>query len=160
MFGKFMKGTASFKRVFFLILATGVFLFGCGKGKNSSDEEGSSSDSTATADSSADSTAAADSAEDREAAAVPVEISPVLRGDVHDYILQNATVDTEEGVDVHARVTGLIVKLNVEEGDLVARRCYAGWRMMIIAWPGTKRRSIMTNSVRITIAWKICTRSN
>jgi membrane fusion protein, multidrug efflux system len=67
--------------------------------------------------------AATDSSADvrKPVTAVPVEVSSVTRGDVHDYILQNATLDTEDGVDVHARVTGLVKKLNVEEGDKVAQ---------------------------------------
>ena len=120
-FSKPIKAKSYLPQVFLLIVIAVVFLICCGKEENNSAAEGSSNDSTATADSIADSTAAADSAKDREATAVPVEVSSVLRGDVHDYILQNATIDTEEGVDVHARVAGLVEKLNVEEGDFVAR---------------------------------------
>jgi len=93
--------------VFSLAAVTAVFLYSRGSGGDGAAAAGLDSESTAVTDSSS-------SGGDRETAmAVPVEVA--------NYILQNATVDTEEGVDVHARVTGLIVKLNVEEGDLVAR---------------------------------------
>ncbi|MBN2287717.1 MAG: efflux RND transporter periplasmic adaptor subunit [Candidatus Glassbacteria bacterium] len=120
MYRKLMKPETSVRRLLILALTAAVFLVCCGKGQDQASGEEGKADSTAAADSSADSTAVADSAKAREAA-VPVEISPVKRGDVHDYILQNATVDTEEGVDVHARVAGLVERLNVEEGDRAAR---------------------------------------
>ena len=123
-FGKYIKGMGSLRQALLLITAAAIFTVCCGKGKDNPEGSDSNNDSTATADSSADSTATADTSssdkDKKELTFVPVEISSVELGEVYDYILQNATVDTEEGVDVHARVAGLVVKLNVEEGDWVA----------------------------------------
>ncbi len=81
-----------------------------------------SSDSSAAADS----TAKADSiarvaSEEAEARAVPVVVTEVKRGEVFDYIQQNATVDTENAVEVYSRLTGEVVALAVEEGARVAK---------------------------------------
>ncbi|MEA2062847.1 MAG: efflux RND transporter periplasmic adaptor subunit [Gemmatimonadota bacterium] len=99
----------------FLLLAGGfVLLTGCDKGKGDETAAGSDKDSTAVADS-------ADQDSTEVVLAVPVEVSGVKMGDVHDYILQNATVDTEEGVDVYSRLVGVVVKLVAEEGDRIRR---------------------------------------
>ncbi len=107
--------TNSFRLSILLIAIVAVFHISYGRGDNN----------TAAADSSSDSTAAAENASPAEnqepARGVPVEVSCVQRGDVHDYILQNTTVDTEEGVEVYSRLVGVVRKLCVEEGDRVAQ---------------------------------------
>ena len=102
---KSISRTNSLRLLVLLIVIAAVFHISSGEGDNS--------------------TAAAEVGspkEDREAArGVPVEVSCLQRGDVHDYILQNTTVDTEEGVEVYSRLVSVVQELNVEEGDLVAR---------------------------------------
>ena len=122
-----------------LILSCCVMFVSCGRDSKADTSDSLAADSAAagTADSSAviadsgskaanDSLAKADSTkkaeeQKREASAVPVEVAVVERGEVHDFILQNSTVDTEEGVDVYSRQVGEVVKLNVEEGSRVAK---------------------------------------
>ena len=115
-----------------LILSCCVLLVSCGRESKAGTPDTPAADSAAavTADSTSkaanDSLAKADSVkkaeeQKREAAAVPVEVAVIERGEVHDFILQNSTVDTEEGVDVYSRQVGEVVKLNVEEGSRVAR---------------------------------------
>ena len=115
-----------------LILSCCVLLVSCGRESKAGTPNTPAADSATavTADSTSkaanDSLAKADSVkkaeeQKREAAAVPVEVAVIERGEVHDFILQNSTVDTEEGVDVYSRQVGEVVKLNVEEGRRVAR---------------------------------------
>ena len=86
---------------------------GCGGSKKS--DEKTKPDSLATTDSTS-----ADSTKD-EKLVIPVEIASVIKDEVHDYILQSATVDTEDGVEVFPRISGVLVAMSVEEGDHVAQ---------------------------------------
>ncbi len=52
---------------------------------------------------------------------IPVEVTPVVRGDISSYLLYNATLETEEMVDIYSRISGLVEKLFVEEGDWVKK---------------------------------------
>ncbi len=83
------------------------------QGKNEADSSTAVADSAAKADSVA--------REDAEARAVPVVVAGVERGEVFDFILQNASVDTEDAVDVYSRLTGEVVELAVEEGSRVKK---------------------------------------
>lgn len=59
--------------------------------------------------------------------AVPVEVLPVQRQAIADYLETNGTLEAENEVDIVARIGGPIVELNVEEGmpvkagDVLAR---------------------------------------
>ncbi len=50
---------------------------------------------------------------------IPVEVTPVVRGDIANYLLYNSTVETEQTVDVFSRISGLVEKIYVEEGNRV-----------------------------------------
>lgn len=54
------------------------------------------------------------------AVAIPVEIDRIIRKDMVDYILASTTVEALREVEVFAQTTGIIEKLNVEEGDNVS----------------------------------------
>ncbi|HUU28061.1 MAG TPA: efflux RND transporter periplasmic adaptor subunit [archaeon] len=112
--GKAILGSGSLRLIFILVVTAAVIFFSYGRVDNASASKNTKADSTAQAEK--DSSAA-----QREVNAVPVEITEVRRGVVNDYILQNATVDTEEGAEVYSRLVGVIVGLNVEEGDRVAQ---------------------------------------
>ncbi|HUU28054.1 MAG TPA: efflux RND transporter periplasmic adaptor subunit [archaeon] len=114
IFGKSWTPAGTLRLIFLLFLIAASFFLCCKKGNNAPAGKDAKADSTAQAEK--DSLAA-----EREAAAVPVEISPMRRGDVYDYILQNATVDTEEGVEVYSKLMGVMVELRVEEGDHVSQ---------------------------------------
>ena len=110
-----------------LIALANVSMTACGE--NGMVKEGQS-DSSAVVNSdsanSPDSASLADSAarvagEEAEARAVPVVVAGVERGEVYDFILQNASVDTEDAVDVYSRLTGEVVELAVEEGTRVKK---------------------------------------
>lgn len=51
--------------------------------------------------------------------AVPVEISPVVRGDISAYYSTTATLEAEEEATVVAKVRGIVREIKVEEGDNV-----------------------------------------
>ncbi|MBN2287715.1 MAG: hypothetical protein JXQ83_00185, partial [Candidatus Glassbacteria bacterium] len=76
--------------VFALVIAGAVYLYS--QEREAGGSAGASPDTDSTASAVKDSSAG----DQKAASAVPVEVSAVFRGDVHDYILQNATVDTEE----------------------------------------------------------------
>jgi membrane fusion protein (multidrug efflux system) len=50
---------------------------------------------------------------------VPVEVAAVSMGDISAYFTGTATVEAEEETDVVAKVSGVVEKLYVEEGDFV-----------------------------------------
>jgi len=52
---------------------------------------------------------------------IPVEITPVVRGDISNYLLYNSTVETEQTVDIFSRIPGLVEKIYVEEGNRVKK---------------------------------------
>ena len=53
------------------------------------------------------------------AAAVPVRAEPVIRGTITAFVETHARLEAERWVDVLARTTGLVTKIDVEEGDRV-----------------------------------------
>lgn len=53
--------------------------------------------------------------------AVPVEVTPVVRQSISAYIETNGTLEAENEVDLVARVSGPIVRLEAEEGMMVAK---------------------------------------
>jgi membrane fusion protein (multidrug efflux system) len=53
--------------------------------------------------------------------AVPVEVTTIAAGEISSYVLTNASLETEETVDIFPQVTGIVVKLRAEEGQYVKR---------------------------------------
>ncbi len=56
-----------------------------------------------------------------ELKAVPVEVTPLTRGDIASYLLYSAPLETEQTVTVFSRIQGLVEKIFVEEGQHVKR---------------------------------------
>ena len=50
---------------------------------------------------------------------VPVEVAEVTRGNISAYFSGTATIEAEEETDVVAKVSGVVKKIYVEEGDYV-----------------------------------------
>ena len=57
----------------------------------------------------------------KAAPAVPVEVAEVVRRSISSFIETNGTLEAENEVDLVARISGPIVELLVEEGDLVQK---------------------------------------
>ncbi len=55
----------------------------------------------------------------RSATAIPVEISYVTTGDIADYLMFSAALETEQTITVYSQINGLVVALFVEEGQWV-----------------------------------------
>ncbi|MGH7492902.1 MAG: efflux RND transporter periplasmic adaptor subunit, partial [bacterium] len=53
--------------------------------------------------------------------AIPVEVTKIAAGQISSFVLTNASLETEETVDIFPQVTGLVVKLLAEEGDYVKK---------------------------------------
>ncbi|MDZ7362732.1 MAG: efflux RND transporter periplasmic adaptor subunit [candidate division KSB1 bacterium] len=53
--------------------------------------------------------------------AVPVEVTTIAAGEISSYVLTNASLETEEAVDIFPQVTGIVVKLRAEEGQYVKK---------------------------------------
>ncbi len=60
---------------------------------------------------------------------VPVEITPVSRGRIHDYIRLDGVVATESQIEVYSLVSGHVAELRVEAGDRVS----AGDTLLVLA---------------------------
>ncbi len=56
-----------------------------------------------------------------ELKAVPVEVTTIAAGEISSYVLTNASLETEETVDIFPQVTGIVVKLRAEEGQYVKK---------------------------------------
>jgi RND family efflux transporter MFP subunit len=56
-----------------------------------------------------------------EIKAVPVEVTTISPGEISSYVLTNASIETEETVDIFPQVTGIVVKLLSEEGQYVKK---------------------------------------
>ena len=54
-----------------------------------------------------------------EIQAVPVEVATISSGQISSYVLTNASLETEEMVDIFPQVTGIVTKLRAEEGNYV-----------------------------------------
>ncbi len=52
---------------------------------------------------------------------VPVEVTTVTRGDIANFLLFSSTLETEQTVQVFARVSGLVEAIYVDEGDRVKK---------------------------------------
>ncbi len=52
---------------------------------------------------------------------VPVIVAPVTKGDVEKVIRYTGTVEPEEAVDVYPKISGRIISMKVDEGDVVAK---------------------------------------
>lgn len=52
---------------------------------------------------------------------VPVIVAPVATGDVEKIIRYTGTVVPEEEVDVYPKISGRIISMNVDEGDMVTK---------------------------------------
>ncbi|MEJ2635972.1 MAG: efflux RND transporter periplasmic adaptor subunit [Calditrichia bacterium] len=112
------------KRFFVLsaIIAT-FLLFGCGSKSGNNDSQNSSnpSDSTNQSPPAGQLVKEGGNPEDPENSGIPVEVTPVVRGDISNFLLYNSTLETEQMADIFSRISGLIVKLFVEEGDHVRK---------------------------------------
>lgn len=52
-------------------------------------------------------------------AAVPVQVEPVLRRSISQYLETNGTLEAENEVDIVARTTGPVTEINTEEGQMI-----------------------------------------
>ncbi len=52
-------------------------------------------------------------------AAVPVQVEPILRRSISQYIETNGTLEAENEVDIVARTSGPVTEINTEEGRLI-----------------------------------------
>lgn len=52
---------------------------------------------------------------------IPVEVTPVSRGNISSSLLYSSTLETENTVDVYPRIGGLVVAIYTDEGGQVAR---------------------------------------
>jgi membrane fusion protein (multidrug efflux system) len=56
-----------------------------------------------------------------ESRGTPVEVTPLVRGEISSYLLYNSTLETEQMADVYSRIPGLVEEIYVEEGKRVSR---------------------------------------
>jgi membrane fusion protein (multidrug efflux system) len=103
-----MKASALF--VFFITLILAV------SGCSNKDKEKPGTNGTAMAG-----TNESDEKKDEELRAVPVEVTTIAAGKISSFVLTNASLETEETVDVFPQVTGLVVRLLAEEGEDVQK---------------------------------------
>ncbi len=101
-----------------------LFSFACGDG-SAGNGDTTGSDSTATDSTNADSVkksaANEEKIKERLAELIPVEVTPIKKGKISDFILLSANLETEKMADVYSRVQGLVEKIYAQEGDIVQK---------------------------------------
>lgn len=106
-----------------MLLAALAGLLAVACGGDGADSAESTAVDSARVDSARTDSAGADSAkaagQKKAPEGVPVKIQEVATGEISSYLLYNATVETEEAVDVYAQATGLVRQVLAEEGDRV-----------------------------------------
>lgn len=93
------------------IITLAIFLIGCGSGdkknrKFNGDKIGRDG---------------APALQNAGAESVPVEITPVVKGDISSYLLYNSTLETEEMADIYSRIPGIVEEIYVDEGQWVKK---------------------------------------
>lgn len=108
-----------------LSVLVAIFIFGCGskatpgkKADPSKNKTGSEQKENKQADKQR---GKPDSPAHGQEQGIPVEVTPLVRGNIASYLLYNSTLETEQTVDVYSQISGLIEKLFVEEGDHVKK---------------------------------------
>jgi RND family efflux transporter MFP subunit len=105
-----------------------LLFYACGNG--SAEEEGKISSDAAVDSINTDSSGSAekmindkdeDKKNEKAAELIPVEVTTVTKGNITDYILLSANLETEKMADVYSRVQGLVENIYVEEGDYVKK---------------------------------------
>ncbi len=92
-----------------VLLLISMALTGCGgEGAEGEKQEGAKADSTKAAQK-----------KKKVPEGVPVKVDSVEAGEISSYLLYDATVETEEAVDVYTQTTGLVRRVLAEEGDQV-----------------------------------------
>lgn len=65
--------------------------------------------------------------DEQRAAAIPVQVTPVRKGEISIYLMQTTTIEAKRQVDILAKVAGEVIKMPAEEGmrvkqgDLLAK---------------------------------------
>jgi len=105
------------------LLVSLIALNGCGRGDASENGGNAANDTTQTAE---NDTSAADNGKDKkndedevDLESVPVEVFAARLGNISQYLLLSATLETEEQVSVFPETGGIVRQLLVHEGDRV-----------------------------------------
>ena len=110
------------RHVLFFFVIAAVVQFGCGsKGSSSTPaDKAAEQDSTNSQQSDTNATGSPQMSQSNDPG-IPIEVTPVTRGEISSYLLYNSTLETEQMADVFARIQGIAEKIYVEEGDRVSR---------------------------------------
>ncbi len=102
------------------ILLLILLVAGCGAKKNDSVNE-TAGNNAETADTSGDMVKSPTDQPNSQSSGIPVEVTPITRGDISSFLLYNSTMETEQMADVFSRISGLVEKLYVEEAQTVKK---------------------------------------
>ncbi len=92
----------------FVFLTAFILLVSCGKRPKTADSQDASNQTTA-------------AKAQKNVERVPVEVVPVTRGDISNYILLSSNLETEVMADVYSRVQGIVEEIYKEEGQYVKK---------------------------------------
>ena len=113
----------SLKLIIPLLLLSFLVFNGCGRGDASENGGKAASDTTQAAETDSSVTEKnkndKDKADEVDLESVPVEVFEARLGNISQYLLLSATLETEEKVSVFPETGGLVRKLLVDEGDRV-----------------------------------------
>lgn len=113
------------KWIFVAAIVTGVLMLGCGSNSGESKASPGKPDSTQTSGQPAGFRGKAREGgpgmRQQMQVRVPVEVTYVTLGDISNYLIYNSVLETEQTVDIFSRISGLVEKLFVEEGQRVQK---------------------------------------
>ena len=103
------------------LLSAPVLLYSCGSGQ--ADSNAAAATDSTRSDSLAVETTAPESEErpGKRNGHTPVEITPLVRGDIASYLLYSSTLETEQLIDVYPRIGGLVEAIYAEESNRVSK---------------------------------------
>ena len=110
------------KKLIILVVVVGLLgiLSNCG-GTSPQKNQGKSEKETVEKKKKTDDTAKKENENDKDTDAVPVQVIKPHRGDISSFILFSSNVDSEKVVDVYPLTSGIIEKINYDEGDSVKK---------------------------------------
>ncbi|MFH1007717.1 MAG: efflux RND transporter periplasmic adaptor subunit [Candidatus Latescibacterota bacterium] len=113
--------SALYLLVCFVIMGTGITCGGKNDPKTDTGKDSKADSTQADTTQAMEDTTGQAKKKQREAESVPVRAIEVRLGDISSYLLFSSTVEVEQNVDVYAQGTGLVERVNVEEGHRVGK---------------------------------------
>jgi multidrug efflux pump subunit AcrA (membrane-fusion protein) len=108
------------KKFCFIFLLSIAFLFftGC-SGGNSNDKKKENKDQIKKVEKATDNNKSEKKGKKEDTDTIPVSIKSPTKGDINSFLLFSSNIDSEKTVDIFPMASGIVEKINFDEGDRV-----------------------------------------